>query len=148
MQLSAGRLAGMVGGPGGSISTARLLPWQTRCVLTLLCRVRLLATTVVLSSAHSLSLSLSSPPPPLLFPFLSRPFPLVLIHSQCGFLPLLLISLFCTSSTRSSPTAPPPCCYRRMTLLTTQTPCGSGNRPMRSSQELRHQSHHWLLPPV
>ena len=50
---------------GGGTSTARLLSRQARCVLTLLCRVRLLATTVVLESA-ALSVAL--------FPFCLRRF--------------------------------------------------------------------------
>lgn len=54
-----GRQAGWNGGgdqeaEGGGTSTIRPLSQQARCVLTLLCRVRLLATTVVLSSDLSL----------------------------------------------------------------------------------------------
>lgn len=52
----------MVGGDqeaeGGGTSTARLLSRQARCVLTLLCRVRLLTTTVVLGSTLHLGYSL------------------------------------------------------------------------------------------
>lgn len=57
---------------GGSICSARRLSWRARCVLTLLCRVRLLRTT-----AGSLTIPLASLffclTPPLCPPILSPP---------------------------------------------------------------------------
>lgn len=141
------RQAGWHGGgdqeaEGSGISTARLLSWQARCVLTLLCRVRLLTTTVVLDSALCLS---SSPVP---FFCLSR-----FLLSSSILIPSFSLFPLClclpppahppprstrTSSTQSSPTAPPPCCYRIMALLTTQTLCGSGYGPAKSSPDINH----------
>lgn len=77
------RQAGWHGGgdqeaEGSGISTARLLSWQARCVLTLLCRVRLLTTTVVLDSAPCLS---SSPVPFFVSVVSSCPLPFSFPHS-------------------------------------------------------------------
>lgn len=140
-----GRQAGWHGGgegqeaEGGGTSTAHPLSRQACCVLTLLCRVRLLATTVVLGSALRLCSSL---------PFLSLLFPLVVFHSYSHILPLLI----CINSPHSSPPLPalpplhPPLpvhtphprphhpVARIMTLLTTQTHGGSGYGPAKSSQ--------------
>lgn len=147
----------MVGGnqeaEGGGTSTIRLLSQQARCVLTLLCRVRLLATTVVLSSALSLCyccraafLSVSFPHCPhlsfRLFSFILTPTFLLFFFFLFFCPPFFLIP--CSLSQAHPlflvlPHFQPHASHsvaRIMTLLTTQTHGGSGYGPAKSSKSL------------
>lgn len=146
-----GRQAGWNGGgdqeaEGGGTSTIRLLSQQARCVLTLLCRVRLVATTVVLSSDLSLCYCCCAP-------FLSVSFPHCphLSLSACSLSFLLAHFFFLSFMVPLSPLpsqahplfSPPPLpahashsVARIMTLLTTQTHGGSGYGPAKSSKSL------------
>lgn len=131
------RQAGWRGGgdqeaEGGGTSIACLLSRQARCVLTLLCRVRLLATTVVLSSAVGLCYS---------FRLLTLLFLLLSVISST-FVLFFSSTSFSLSSTSAHPplaSPHPPSLYpvaKIMTLLTSQTHGGSGYGPAKSSQSL------------
>lgn len=131
---------------GGGTSTIRPLSQQARCVLTLLCRVRLLATTVVLSSDLSLCYCccvyflsvISSPSSSLSFCLFS------FILTRTLFLFLSFMVPLSPLPSQAHPLfSPPPLpahashsVARIMTLLTTQTHGGSGYGPAKSSKSL------------
>lgn len=148
---------------GGGISTIRFHSRQACCVLTFLCRARLLTTTVVLSHTVCLCYIYS-------IPFLSGVFPhlcaSLLLSSILTFLhdfifvfllPFLIHAYPCSHPTFHSihfqhtlslplllPFHP---VVRVMTLLTTQTNGGSGYGLTKGSQSLKSITS-WHLSPI